>query len=346
MLDLLESLEEFIVITKKDGTINYCNSSFAAKFELSIGDNIKEILKNDDKEIFFRNLIYIVEKYGKYNNFMRFLIPSNKSLIFCWLHAFLYKGDVVFEIFDLTQVEKRDSNINNEAYAKLLKYMSEGVAHSIRNPIMSAGGMLNRLKQKLPEDSKEKLIPYIDVVEKSLYRIMSIIADIEIISNSLPATLKKLNINRLIENIIEKHKNRSNIEFKLDLEDNLELYADDMHITFVIEEILKNAFDAIGGNKGTIEIQAKKEGQSIIIIICDNGKGIDEDNIPLVMIPFYSTKPSNMGIGLSLTKFVVEGYKGSIALYSKLDEGTKVIIELPIEKRDRLRKAVLHDQAE
>ncbi len=346
MLEVLDSLDEFIAIIDKDGAIGYCNSSFLSAFGLKENDNIKEIFKNDDKEIFFRNLIYLIDKYGKYSNFIRF-IDKDKKLIFCWLNAFPYKKQIVFEIFDLTKAEKRGSNINNEAYAKLLKYMSEGVAHSIRNPIMSAGGMLNRLKKKLPKSELDNLLPYIDVVEKSLYRIMSIIADIEVISNSLPATLKKINLNKLIADIIERYKDKDNIKFKLNAADSLELYADSMHITFIIEEILKNAFDAIGQKEdGVITIDIKKENDNIMIIIADNGGGIEEDSIPLVMIPFYSTKPSNMGIGLSLTKFIIEGYKGEIALYSKKGEGTRVIMSLPIEKRDKIRKEIIYDETE
>ncbi len=343
MLKFLDALDEFIVIIEKNGIIDYCNVSFSSTFELKKGDDIKAIFKKDDKEIFFRNLIYLIGKYGKYHNFIRFTTPS-KTLIFCWLNAFPYNGKIAFEIFDLTRVEKRGSNINDKAYAKLLKYMSEGMAHSIRNPVMSAGGMLNRIKTKLPEKEREKLTPYINVVEKSLYKIMNIIADIEVISQSLPATLKKIDLNELIKHIINKHKDKTNIQFKLNIANNLELFADSMHISFIIEEILKNSFEAIEEKEGIIEIEAKQEEDSIMIIIKDNGKGIGKENIPLVMVPFYSTKPSNMGIGLSLTKFIVEGYKGEIALYSKEGEGTRVIISLPKEKRDKIRKEVLYDK--
>ncbi len=345
MQKLVDSLGESIVIIEKNGDISYCNTAFFSLFGVQCGDSVKSIFKHDDRDIFFRNLLYLVEKNKKYNNFIR-LISKDNGLVFCWINVFELKNEIVFEIFDLTKVEKIDSNINNKAYAKLLKYMSEGVAHSIRNPIMSAGGMLNRLKSKLSEDEKKKMLPYIEVVEKSLYRIMSIIADIEVISSSLPATLKKIDLKSTIESIVKKYSDRENIKFNLKIEDGVEIYADSMHISFVVEEILKNSLDAIGEDNGSIDIEIKKNDNDILIIISDNGKGIDEEQIPLVMIPFYSTKPSNMGIGLSLTKFIIEGYKGELALYSKKGEGTKVIVSLPIEKRAKIRKELIHDKTE
>ena len=338
MFDLLNFLGEFIIITGYSGTINYCNSSASSVFDIREEDNIKNIFKKDDRGVFLKNLIHLVNRYGSYSNFMRF-VKKDGNLLFCWLNIFKYENSIVFEIFDLTKVENMDLGVNDRKCAKLLKYMSEGVAHSIRNPIMSAGGMLNLIRRKLSKDASEDILSYIDVVEKSLYRIMSIIADIEIINSFVPSVLKKINLHDIVKNIISKYENREGVVFSIRECDKVELFAEGMHISFVFEEIVKNALDSLQNRKdGLIEVVIRKEGNSAVVTVTDNGIGIEANNLSLVAVPFYSTKPSNMGIGLYLSKFIVEGYGGTMNIGSKKGKGTHVVLSLPIEKRDMLRK--------
>ncbi len=339
-MELLDRLEESIIITDKSGVVKYSNNSARLLFDIERKNKITTVFKPDDREIFFVNLIRIVEKYGKYHNFIR-LVSKQGSLVFCWLNAFTYNDDIVFEIFDLSKASSNNPNINDDNYVRLLKYMSEGVAHSIRNPIMSAGGMLNRLKSKLPKETSDSILSYIEIVEKSLYKIMHIIANIEVISNSLPASLKKIDLSEVVRNVAEKYKKFDNITLNIKAQESVEIYADDSHIAFVIEEIVKNSYDASGGEAVVVDIEIKKEQEKAVVVISDNGPGIEDENIPLVMIPFYSTKPSNMGVGLSLSKFIVEGYGGSIEMDSKKGEGTTLIVTLPVEKRNILRREVV-----
>jgi len=338
---LLDRLEESIIITDKSGVVKYSNNSARLLFDVEKEKRITTIFKPDDKEIFFVNLMRIVEKYGKYHNFIR-LVSKQGNLIFCWLNSFTQDDDTVFEIFDLSKTNSNNPNINDDNYVRLLKYMSEGVAHSIRNPIMSAGGMLNRLKGKLPKETSNSILSYIEIVEKSLYKIMHIIANIEVVSNSLSASLKKINLSEVVESVAKKYEKFDNITLNVKAQDSVEIYADDSHIAFVIEEIIKNSYDASGGDMVVVDIEIKKEQEKAVVVISDNGPGIEDENIPLVMIPFYSTKPSNMGVGLSLSKFIVEGYGGTIEINSKKGEGTTLILTLPVEKRNILRREVVN----
>jgi len=339
---LLNRLADGLAIFDKDGTIEFVNKAIVNLFELKKGDNIKAILKSDDRDIFFKNVLKLINNGSTYSNFMRF-VDKEGELVFCWLNAFCYEDRYVFEIFDLSPVEKRTTTISDSSYIKILKYMSEGISHSIRNPIMSAGGMLSRIKAKLRSgDDTEKLIQYIEIVEKSLYRIISIIANIEVVSNSLPVELERVDVGKVVRELKKSYEDK--IEFIIEEQDKVSVYVNKMHLSFVIDEILKNALDATEGlNNPKVVVRISKEGKNAVISIKDNGKGIDEDELPLTTIPFYSTKPSNMGIGLSLAKFLIEGYAGNITLKSRKGEGTEVVIVIPIEKRADIRIKELND---
>ena len=79
---------------------------------------------------------------------------------------------------------------------------------------------------------------------------------------------------------------------------------------WVVENLLKNALDAMEGRGGTIRIEARREGRSIHIDVTDTGKGIDRRQWKNVFRPGYSTKKRGWGLGLSLAKRIVEDYHG------------------------------------
>ncbi len=345
MWRFLNRLKEGIVIFDENRIIKYINSSASSLFGVKAGESIEKILKRDDREIFLNNVIGLVKKGRKYNNFMRF-ISKRGELVFTYLNIFEWDGNIVFEIFDLSPIEKRSEGLTDSSYVKILKYMSAGISHSIRNPIMSAGGMLGRIKAKLKElDGKEseKLVKYIEIVEKSLYRIISIIANIEVVSNALPVKLERVNLGEMVKGVVEKFSDR--VSFEINVEDGVYVYADKMHIGFILEEIVKNSLDALEGeSEPKIKIRVYQSGRNAFVEVEDNGKGMSMEEVSLTTIPFYSTKPSNMGVGLSLAKFLIEGYRGSITIDSEEGVGTKVTIVLPTEKRSDIRIKRLDDR--
>ncbi len=341
MWDFLDNLNDAIVVFGKDKRVKHINKMAVSLFGIGVNSDIREILKEDDKEVFLDNVLKLSDKGETYSNFMRFL-DKDRDLLFSWLKVFKWSDDYVFEIFDLTPVENRAEGITDSSYIKILKYMSVGISHSIRNPIMSAGGMLGRVKSKIKDigsEDSEKLIKYIEIVEKSLYRIISIIANIEVVSNSLPVKLERVNVGDVVESVVSRYKNSAKFSI---LKKDAYVYADRMHVGFVVEEIIKNALDAIEGqDNAKIDIRISEEGRYVIIDIVDNGRGIDKETLSLATIPFYSTKPSNMGVGLSLAKFIIEGYHGKISIESRKGEGSKVTIAIPSEKRNKMRTEYL-----
>jgi len=339
---IVDNLKEFIIIFDREGIVHYINRSAKDKFKLLKGDNIKEIFKKDERDIFFRNLVYIVYKHKQYGNFMRF-IDKEGSIIFSYLNAFLYDDKVAFEIFDLTETENRSVSIDSPQYMKILKYMSQGIAHTIRNPIMSAGGILNIIQKKIPKEHVGEIEPYMQIVQKNLYKILNIIGEIETVSNSESVNLKKIAVKKEIEGIFEGYaKKMSDINFRVEGLDDVFIYIDKAHFYFMINEIIRNSLDALENKEnGLISANIGKSGSNAVSIkIADNGVGMKDEDASLALIPFYSTKPSNIGIGLSLVKFLLDGYEGDMILNAK-EDGMEVILTLPYEKRSSIRREYL-----
>ena len=100
---------------------------------------------------------------------------------------------------------------------------------------------------------------------------------------------------------------------------------------WVIENLLKNALDAIETNEGQIEIRSYRKEDDLFIDVRDTGKGIDRRHWKNVFRPGYSTKKRGWGLGLSLAKRIVEDYHGGTLTLaqSKVGQGTTFQIVLP-----------------
>jgi signal transduction histidine kinase len=100
---------------------------------------------------------------------------------------------------------------------------------------------------------------------------------------------------------------------------------------WVIENLLKNALDAIEAERGTIAIEASRDARRVYLDVRDTGKGIDRRQWKNVFRPGYSTKKRGWGLGLSLAKRIVEEYHGGVldVAQSRPGEGTTFRITLP-----------------
>ncbi len=103
----------------------------------------------------------------------------------------------------------------------------------------------------------------------------------------------------------------------------------------VFVNLLRNACDAIENcGKPSIEIQLSVVGDTVRVAITDNGPGIKDDQRRKLFDPFYTTKDNGMGIGLSISKSIVETHHGSLALDSSANSGARFVIELPLKEDD------------
>ena len=125
------------------------------------------------------------------------------------------------------------------------------------------------------------------------------------------------------------------IDIKLMLEENMPLIMlDKQYIRQVITNLVINARDAMKKKgKGTLSVRTEKNSESIILKISDTGEGIPNENLSKLFDPYFTTKDSGTGIGLTIVYRVIREHNGDILVISKVGEGTTFKIVLPrIEK--------------
>ena len=223
------------------------------------------------------------------------------------------------------------SNIKKNEQSNIWVGMAKETAHQFGTPISSLMGWLEMLK--LNYANPDKVLDISDEIESDVEKLSKITYRFSKIG-SIPE-LKSKPVYEEVKNVTDYFQRRLpqtgktvdlNIEGdkKVCAELNSELFG------WVIENLIKNALDAIDSKKGKIDIIVKDTRSHVEVEVSDNGKGIEIKRRKDVFRPGYSTKRRGWGLGLSLSKRIVEGYhKGKIFVKNSAPgEGTtfKIIL--------------------
>lgn len=228
---------------------------------------------------------------------------------------------VFFIIITLIAISTRNKSTQNQVWAG----MAKETAHQLGTPISSLEGWVEMLKEKA---GMEKITTEIS---KDVDR-LKLVSDRFGKIGSTPQ-LEEINIVQQVESMVSYIKKRSTDRVSFNINDfgdhDVTAMINAPLFDWVIENLLKNALDAMDG-RGSITVQIKNEPTQVVIDLTDTGKGISKKNIPNVFKPGFTTKKRGWGLGLSLSKRIIEQYhKGELFVkHSELGKGTTFRIVL------------------
>ena len=210
---------------------------------------------------------------------------------------------------------------------KLIKTSIFKVTHEIKNPLAVIKGYLSIFD---PYDS-EKCLKYKNILDIEVENALNVLKDFSSINH---LDIKKNNMNYydlLMEakETILPFFNDKNIKLNINSPRELIVNADYNRMKQVLINILKNSTEALSDN-GKIDIKSYIENNKLITIIKDNGHGMDKETIDNLFTPFYSKKSFGTGLGLCLSKEIIELHNGTIKYTSKLNLYTEVKIVIPV----------------
>ena len=207
---------------------------------------------------------------------------------------------------------------------KLWSGMAKETAHQIATPLSSIMGWIEILKNKNVDDN------YIDEIQKDIKRLNTIVDRFSKIG-SVPS-LEKKDIISETESTIEYMKTRSSnsVNFKLvKPKEKIITLLNSQLYSWTIENLLKNSIDSMKGS-GDITIEINETNLLVDVLIIDTGSGIEKRLHKKIFDPGYTSKTRGWGLGLSLSKRIIEDYhKGSIVVVSStIGKGTTIKIQL------------------
>lgn len=224
------------------------------------------------------------------------------------------------------------SYVRKSEQSSLWVGMAKEAAHQLGTPISSLMGWLEMLRMQ--DDSSGSLRQISEEIEADIQRLERVTSRFSDIG-SLPK-LDVQPLQPLLEETVEYMRRRlprkgTLVRMTVSAESSLQAPLNAELFEWVIENLLKNAIDAMDTERGRIDVVATERGDLIQIDVSDTGRGIDRRQHKNIFRPGYSTKKRGWGLGLSLAKRIVEDYHGGqlALLYSRPGEGTAFRIRIP-----------------
>lgn len=346
------SMSDLILASTKTGMV-----SFKENFELAfINDSALKILgleKNESDGEKIINLLGSIVKEGVNQAF-----EKNNTFTFDSLNAILDEKEkylnvtilpyydpvgektVLITIDDVTENVKLIKEAQRDESLKMLGLFTTGVAHEIRNPLTSIKGFIQLLNKRVPDESENKRL--INLSMREIERLESLIKDLITYAKPSKPNIEWINARDICEDVIQVLSQRitqKKVNLNIDLPDGLYVTGDRKQLFQVFFNIILNAVQAVKPETGVINIYANidKEGDSIKIVIEDNGIGIPSEDWNKVFTPFFTTKDKGVGLGLAISRRIMEDNEGKLTFESKYGEGTKFVLELPKYKIEEVR---------
>jgi two-component system phosphate regulon sensor histidine kinase PhoR len=243
-----------------------------------------------------------------------------------------YKEGIVVVIQDVTEIRKLE---------KMRKDFVANVTHELKTPLTSIKGYVEVLKDKEDIDIKTR-IRFLDIVEIETERLTDLINEILYLSDveNNKGNVEEFNVNNTISEVIDIMNaiaSTKNIQIVFLKKENILLKGDRNRFKQMIINLVDNGIK-YGNNGGKIEIITEKDIYNAIIIIKDNGIGIEKKHLDRLFERFYRTDKSRSrneggtGLGLAIVKHIVNNYSGKIYVDSEVDVGTIFKIVLPLNQ--------------
>ena len=213
------------------------------------------------------------------------------------------------------RAEEMEGKLKESEQLSFLGTMAAVVAHEIRNPLSGISGFLELLERNIEKNEKNTRL--LTRIKKEISTLNGITSDYLLLSSNRNLDLRIINLNNSINHCIqmmEKEIMNKKITIKNSIADSISLFCEEALFEKAILNILINSVSAISHNNGLIEIKCIDNAEYLTITIADNGLGFDETEKLNLFNLFYTTKKHGTGLGLAVTKRIVERHNGSIEM--------------------------------
>ena len=232
---------------------------------------------------------------------------------------------------DITNEKEHDQLKLQSEKLKLAGDIAAGVAHEIRNPLTVISGFV----QMMNNDQNSIYHPYTEIIQSEIDRINLIISEFLVLSKPQAQQFKEISINQTIQNVIDFYhleflKYEISCSLHINGEHNIVL-GNENQLKQVFINIIKNSIEAIELNhcKGKLDVSIHQDSNQLIYIaITDNGIGMSNYLINRIFDPFFTTKDNGTGLGMLITKKIIQDHGGKIEIDSKEKYGTTINIHL------------------
>ncbi len=236
------------------------------------------------------------------------------------INLLISKGDEILNLYNTMQ------DFENEKQIKVSLFK---ITHEIKNPISVVKGYLDMFDV----NDKDKSIRYVSIINQEINRTLNLLNDFMQFTK-ISLEKEEMDFNILLDDVKQIVKplfENKNIKYKFKTEEDIFVYADYNRLKQVVLNLIKNGIEACRNN-GIILITTYKDEEKLYIIIKDNGMGMTREELNKIHTPFYTTKENGTGLGVCLSKEIIEAHKGKLNYSSIKNKETIAKIVLPLSK--------------
>lgn len=349
---LIENSNDAIALTDQSGKILYASPSTQKvlgytpeEFEGSLVDVM--VHKEDSSAL---RLCYtdVLQNPGKIVSIQ--LRMQHKDGNWLWMEGYstnlLFDKSVKAIIINYRDVTARKQNEIkiDEQYKELQRINSEldrfvySASHDLKAPLTSILGIINVARLDPNESAKTK---YFQMAEDNVKRLLNVIKDLTNFSRNerLEVVKEKVNFESIIGDSISSFsymENSRNITFTVNVSQEIDFYSDNLRLGILFNNLISNAiiYHRIDQPSPFINVNVYCNAEHAIVVVEDNGKGIEQEYHAKIFDMFYRASQDSVGSGLGLyiVKGIVEKLEGRIELMSMPGSGTKFTIYIPVGK--------------
>ena len=249
------------------------------------------------------------------------------------LTAIGYQAGLAIENVQLYQAAVQSERL--AAVGETVAFLS----HHIKNILQALGAGIDVVEIGINADDMEKVNGAWPIVQRGLDRINALILNMLAFSKDREPLLEGVNVGALLRDCVElasPSADERGVALMTELPDVMEIPADASGLNQAFLNLIANAMDAVEDQTGVITVSVRLDtlNRCLTVQVSDNGSGIDPSKIDDIFTPFFSSKgQKGTGLGLAVTKKIIEEHHGQVLVSSKPDSGTTFTISLPLQRK-------------
>ena len=330
---IIDHVNTAIVCLNEKDKIVIANASAGKLFKRSTLRDVNSLITSND------NLPYILQnlQLGE-KKLVKFNVNNDKHNFSIQIAKFKMQKEH-YRLFSFQNVQSELEQNELESWQKLTRVITHEIMNSVI-PISNLTGLVynklfsekDELIKSINKDQEEDIKEGLQTIESRSKALVNFVEATRNFTKMPTLELEDFKVSNLIkrtESLLKVKLLENKINFMVNIQsDELKIIADMSLIEQVLINLFVNAIDAVKESDNPvikIDVSQNNENQTFIKIE-DNGKGINEDNLENIFVPFFTTKRDGSGIGLSLIKQIMFLHKGNITVKSKLGYGTAFIL--------------------
>jgi signal transduction histidine kinase len=245
-------------------------------------------------------------------------------------------NDMVQKLREQRRLEER---LREAEHLSAVGQLARGIAHEIRNPLNFISLSIDHIKTKYrPHDGAqaEGFVKLVDGMKEEIRRLDRLVRDFLDYGKPLKLDLQPVHTQALLADVVEivrakAESDHIQIHERYDILPQLRMDAELMKSCLF--NVVNNAFQAMPGG-GSLTIATEGRNGWFVLRLSDTGIGVSKENLARIFEPFFTTKSQGLGLGLAMTKRVIEEHGGKIEFISAEGQGSEVTIGLPLSEAE------------